>query len=269
MHMILEQYISLAKGIQALYPDDAHIAIFDSEKLIHSLPGTTVSLDLQVGMPISAFKGLIPEKVMNTKSRQTEDLPASARLPVPVKSVGIPLFDENEEMIGIVAIISSAVQMYSLRDASTKLIELLSGMSETTNQISLGSNEITQRLHEVSESTQVVKKDIQQIQETLLFVEEVASQSNLLGLNAAIEAARAGEQGRGFNIVATEIRKMSDKSKEAAQTSKDQLELILKAYQGLNDAVQQIAAITQEHSAGLEELNSTFSHIEDIASTLK
>ncbi|WP_164545720.1 methyl-accepting chemotaxis protein [Paenibacillus albus] len=268
MHTILEQYISLAKGIQALYPDDAHIAIFDSEKLIYSLPGTTVNLGLQLDTPISAFKGLVPEKIMNTMTRQTEDLPAG-KLPLPVKSVGIPLFDENEEMIGMVAIISSAVQMYSLRDASTKLIELLSGMSETTNQISLGSNEITQRLHEVSESTQVVKNDIQQIQETLLFVEEVASQSNLLGLNAAIEAARAGEHGRGFNIVATEIRKMSDKSKEAAQTSKDQLELILKAYQGLDDALQQIAAITAQHSAGLEDLNSTFAHIEDIASTLK
>ncbi|REE86133.1 methyl-accepting chemotaxis protein (MCP) signaling protein [Paenibacillus taihuensis] len=268
MHPILEQYISLSKGIQALYPDDAHIAIFDTEKLIHSLPGTTVNLGLQLGTPISAFKGLVPEKVMNTMTRQTEDLP-SGKLPVPVKSVGIPIFDENDEMIGIVAIISSAVQMYSLRDASKKLIDLLSGMSETTNQISLGSSDITEQLQEVSGSTQAIKNDIQQIQETLLFVEEVASQSNLLGLNAAIEAARAGEHGRGFNIVATEIRKMADKSKEAAQTSKEQLELILKAYQGVNDAVQQIAAITQEHSAGLEELNSTFSHIESIASTLK
>jgi methyl-accepting chemotaxis protein len=64
-------------------------------------------------------------------------------------------------------------------------------------------------------------KDVTEIVET---VERIAEQTNLLALNASIEASRAGEYGRGFTVVAMEIRKLAEGSKEAVQSINDILE---------------------------------------------
>lgn len=70
----------------------------------------------------------------------------------------------------------------------------------------------------------------------------IASQTNLLALNAAIEAARAGEQGRGFAVVADEVRKLSSQSSETGRRMVDNVKLISDALSGVSEAVVQAGA---------------------------
>lgn len=75
---------------------------------------------------------------------------------------------------------------------------------------------LRQRIQAIAELILDLSSHTQQIGETIGIIEDLAEQTNMLALNAAVEAARAGENGKGFSVVAGEIRKLADESKQAA-----------------------------------------------------
>jgi methyl-accepting chemotaxis protein len=89
--------------------------------------------------------------------------------------------------------------------------------------------QIKTRVETISENILSLSRRTQQIGDIIATVGEIASQSNLLALNASVEAARAGEQGKGFAVVAMEVRKLAQRSQEATAQVKAILSNIQKA----------------------------------------
>ncbi|MDR0399621.1 MAG: methyl-accepting chemotaxis protein [Treponema sp.] len=191
-------------------------------------------------------------------------------------------------------------QSISVSQSSSAIEEMLANIQSVTqtlikngasvNELMSASEEGRTGLQEVAMDIQEIARESEGILEINAVMENIASQTNLLSMNAAIEAAHAGEAGKGFAVVADEIRKLAENSGEQSKTIatvlkkiKDSIDKItrstdrvLKKFEAIDSGVrivsdqeESIRNAMEEQGAGSKQILEAIGHLNDVTRLVK
>lgn len=150
-------------------------------------------------------------------------------------------------------------------DATTANIDTLNSSTETMkdhnrqvnntlDELIKISDRTKESIDEVHKQTNITNQSASEIGEAVNIITDIASQTNLLSLNASIEAARAGEYGRGFAVVADEIRQLADQSSESAEKIS---QIVAELVRNSNTSVDTMDTVLTDITDQFDKLNTT------------
>ena len=170
---------------------------------------------------------------------------------------------------------SSLEQISSTMEEIVSSIQLNADNSKQTETIAINTNH---SLEESTKSTNIALDSMKEIAEKITVINDIAFQTNLLALNAAVEAARAGEQGKGFAVVAAEVRRLAERSRNAAneiievsqkgagisEQARELMNKNLPEIKKTTDLIQEISAATIEQKTGSMQVNDSVQQLNNI-----
>ena len=210
-----------------VHPDDLHIA-----------------LAAKTGV-FDTFNGEVLDKEFRMKKKTGEYIWVRARNTVVYSKDKKPLITAGTLM----DITQEKLNQLKFQNEMSPSIELLRKgireISETVDMASAQMLEVANRQKEVTEAANGIEKSVRDSKTILSSIEGIASQTNLLSLNASIEAARVGEAGKGFAVVAKNVRELADSTKSTT-------EHIAQILNGMNDSVSDIQAKVKQIDESVE-----------------
>lgn len=266
MNKLLESFVEVSPYINSLTNSDFAIAVCDLEKCLCYVPGEKIDHKISTGTLHK--KGSAAVRCISEKKKIVTRVEKEV-FGFPYIVMAIPLFDEQGIIVGSVSFSEVVDKQEILMATSDNLYADTQQMLAASNIISNNADQLKVSGNLLQDFTNTFKQKVTQTDEIVNIIGYLASQINLLGLNAAIEAARVGEYGAGFGVVASEMRKLAKNTDDHVKKINDILVEFKNSTKEMKERIIKMNDYVSDQVDTIKNIHDFLKDINEIAEQLR
>ncbi|OLN21983.1 chemotaxis protein [Domibacillus antri] len=260
---VMNALVQAAPYIHLLMKEDINLGIVDksSNAFLCYMPSKEIDFQIKAGDPINPDDHNVQTALRGQVSHTyvSEDVYG-----VPFGAAAFPVYDDQGQIVGAIAVGYPMDKEQKLDQYMERIERIVTDLQEKIHTVASHSEELAAASDEVAAQSKNALENSEKTQDITNFIRSVSRQTNLLGLNASIEAARAGQYGAGFNVVAQEVRKLSNETSNATESIEQALSIISTNIGSLMENTSHIHQASKQQA----DLVQDFSYIMDSLSTV-
>lgn len=270
-HPVYKSFEVLAEVIDCALDKRINFVLTDTEEIVAATRALSTNYAHVSGLkpgtrlfPDGSIKqSIVQNRMVKEDASYTRD-----KLGVAFEFTSFPIRSEKGEVIGAFCSIIDRTINEDVKNHVKSLEESISQITVAIESVVKAITEVVEQQNRLNEKVQEIGQASDKIEGILKFIKEVAEETKMLGLNAAIEAARAGEVGKGFSVVANEIRKLSEQSKETVNQIRGFISYINNQIKEAAAAADYTVSTAESQAAAMEEINASIQEINALAEVL-
>lgn len=265
---MLELFVQIVLFVYDIMGKKGSVVLFDHEKYLAVQRGERISWPVNKGDKI--VKGSSAEQCLNSGEKVIVKIGPEV-LGFPYFAIAHPIKVEGGILGGIaVGVPTELIEVSDeLRGQALELVSSLQEISGAIEHIVGRIDGLGYAATNIWNSAAKARERSQETEEVVRYIDSVAKNTKLLGLNASIEAARAGEWGRGFSVVAAEIQKMALSSASSTGTIRAITSGIRSDIYNITEQTESFRLDIQEVLAAIEEIESSLDSIHTLGERLE